>query len=228
MCLTILLVFRAQGEYCLNMKTIFLIHKASASVSKALVAGCFPWISTGRFIIGNEATARKFIALGLACLISACTIHDGAEVTLIRDSNLELEKTAADIGEAIRKDPELRSYSIRYNLNRYRAFIEGQVPHEADRAEVEQIFRQYYSGRIENNLQLIREMNGDELIRRIRAALTADDVPDVYNIDITTQGGVVHLAGSRPSHRDVDRILSIVLNVPGVDEAKAERLVYPK
>lgn len=165
---------------------------------------------------------------GLACLISACTIHDGAEVTLIKDSNQELEKTAADIGAAIRKNPELRSYSIKYNINRYRANIEGQVPHEADRAAVEQIFRQFYSGRIDNNLELIKAMNGDELVARIKAALTADDVPDVYNIDISTQGGVVHLAGSRPSHRDVDRILSIVLNVPGVDETRAEQLTYPK
>ena len=171
---------------------------------------------------------KNLVISGLTCCLSACTIHDGAEVTLIRDSNQELEKTAADIGEAIRKDPELRSYSIKYNLNKHRAYLEGQVPHEADRAEVEQIFRQYYSGRIDNNLRLIKDMNGDELVRRIRAALTADDVPDVYNINITTQGGVVHLSGSRPSHRDVDRILSIVLNVPGVDEAKAERLTYPK
>lgn len=210
------------------MKTIFLIIKTGTSHSKTLIEGYIPWVGRVKLVLLYDATVHKIITLLLVCFISACTLHDGAEVTLIKDSNQELEKTAADIGQAIRTDPELRSYSIRYNLNRYRATIEGQVPHEADRAEIEQIFRQYYSGRIENNLQLIREMNGEDLVRRIRAALTADDVPDVYNIDISVQGGVVHLSGSRPSHRDVDRILSIVLNVPGVDEAQAETLVYPK
>ena len=76
---------------------------------------------------------------------------------------------------------------------------------------------------VRNQLQVREELlTNDQLRQRVLQALASESLIRSEDLDIQANNGVVTIKGVRPNHREVDRILSVVVMVEGVKDVKSQ------
>lgn len=125
--------------------------------------------------------------------------------------------------ERILSDRSLSGAALNVSARGNVLTLSGTVGSISDKERIERMAREVPGiDRIDNQLSIPPALTDRELTERVEAALRANPDIDVEGIHIDSKNGVVTLSGSRPNHRDRDRILSVTLMVEGVREVRSE------
>lgn len=131
--------------------------------------------------------------------------------------------TLNSIYSALKADPSLGGYEIVLSGRGGTVVLTGLVDNAADRMRIEELARLTPGVlQVQNELAIKAPPADAELALRVRDALSAEPGIHAADIQVRADNGVVTLAGSQPSFRDVDRILSVAMTVNGVRDLNNE------
>jgi osmotically-inducible protein OsmY len=160
-------------------------------------------------------------------MLTACSHQSAPDYYVIKEPLFESSaKNKADLSQAIydmkqhiRNDPEISNYSIRVEVYDRATSLFGEVKNVSERKRIEEIAMFFIpENKIINSITLKEPVPDNELIERVRLAL-ANALPKVApKVGIDASDGKVILSGIPGSSHEIDHILSIVLDTPGVEE----------
>ena len=173
------------------------------------------------FLLGMTMTTVRVLTL-LLFVVSLPT-----QLVLAESSQNTSRILQEKVQSRLQADPDLGKYSIIVDLHGDVASISGEVENPDDQAKIADIVKNTTKVRaVINNLNVIHY--SDHLIfKEIEALL--DKQKDLSKpIYVKVDSGNVLLSGDVNNFRVVDRILSVVLNVPGVNQIKSNITVNGK
>lgn len=134
---------------------------------------------------------------------------------------------ATTVGEKIisRAKQELtkESYSLQVAENDNEVILKGSVGTTSGSEKIARIARESAPhATIRNQLVITEEVVTDEQIKnRVLAALKTEPLIKSDDLKISVDHGIVEIEGVRPNHREIDRILSVVVMVDGVRDVRS-------
>lgn len=104
--------------------------------------------------------------------------------------------------------------------------LEGKVASYQDKTRIEDAARRHIgTGKLTSNLT-IKALSEPDLAANVLGALKKESDIDLTGVSVkANKEGIVTFSGSRPNHREIDRILSIANMVDGVTEVKSEMTI---
>jgi osmotically-inducible protein OsmY len=174
-------------------------------------------------VVGSEASRQKLeeIARGIA---GVKVVQNSVRV----DPRLQVPEgdssfaLANRVRERVLAEPGVSSFDLTISAAGSVITLDGKVGSDEAARLIEQSARAVPGVEsVVSNLKIGVASRGTfppdaELSRTVRDALLREGDISIEGLDIHAHAGVVTLEGSRPDHRERDRILSIVLAVPGV------------
>jgi hyperosmotically inducible protein len=164
----------------------------------------------------SSVTRRLALAalVAFALLTAACASTQGP--------GTQLEDTAikTDVIARITADPDLNPFEISVDVNEGVVYLSGVVDERSDAAEATQVARRAAGVRNEvNNIRVGDQTAGERLddgtiTARVKAKLASEMNP--FNINVTTNDGVVQLVGRVPTAEDRRRAEQLARTVDGV------------
>lgn len=104
-----------------------------------------------------------------------------------------------------------------------RVKLEGQVGSERDRAEIVRLVRQVNGVQsIDDNLSLRAALPDSAIQESVHQALQHTEGIDMAGLKFDTRNGIVTVSGAVRNHRDIDRVLGVILMVKGVRDARSD------
>ena len=162
------------------------------------------------------------LALALALVVgtTACasTQTPGTQI----DDNAIQSKVNAKIAA----DPETNPFEINVDVNEGVVYLTGTVDDVEDRAAAERIAQSVRGVvRVDNEItygdQTVGEMIDDSTITaKVKSKIAADSTLNPFNIQVTTENGVVQLTGRVATSTAKDRASDIAEGVKGVRSVK--------
>ena len=198
------------GGYNLDLEVIAGVVTARGSVSSA--------VSKAR--VSEIAASLK----GVSRVINEVEVVASAQGAThgISVADLIIERT--------RRELTKESYSLKVALEGNDIVLKGTVDTLSGSQKIVQIAQSVAPGSLVRNQLIVKEevLTDNELRSRVLKALALDPQIQVNDLTIRAENGVIHIAGSRPEHRSIDRILSTVIMVDGVKDIKSSVVIGQK
>lgn len=138
-------------------------------------------------------------------------------------SNGPSSRLAEAIRSRIAANHSIGHYDIEILVTGNTAALVGQVLREEDSAAIARIARSTPGVvNLDNRLTVAPPTSDLVVTANVREALKKAGDVDLQGLDISASDGVVTFAGVRPTHREIDRILSVALMAEGVQNIKSE------
>lgn len=139
---------------------------------------------------------------------------------------------SSKLAEAIRTrvdaDHSLGHYDLEILVTGSTAALVGSVVKAEDGAAIARIARGTPGVVTVDNRLTVAPPTSDTVVEvNVREALQKAGDVDLAGLGISASDGVVTFAGTRPGHRDIDRILGVALMVEGVRDIKSEMTIAP-
>ncbi len=129
--------------------------------------------------------------------------------------------TAERIRDALSREPSLSNYSLEISVAGNLVQLIGESKTAQDRLLIEQITRSVVPDfKVDNLLQVKRGVTDEEITTKVREELIKDGIPGAEQLEVTTSSHVVTVSGKQPSSHDIDRVLSLILNVSDVENVE--------
>lgn len=165
-------------------------------------------------------------------------VQSVTDYTMIGNITAAEESLTHRIRDAVARELKIENYDLKVRRQNNHVTLSGAVANAGDSARIERIALDV-SGvkKVENNLEIRPSMdrfvmNDTELLARVEDALKESGDYSPKAVTLRAENGVIRLEGSLPSHRAVDKTLSVVLMVPGVKDVdsglKVQGRPYPK
>ena len=104
-----------------------------------------------------------------------------------------------------------------------RVKLEGQVGSANDHSEIVRLVRGVEGVQeVVDNLSLRPAQPDSEIDHSVRQALLQAEGIDMTGLSIGTKDGIVTVHGAVKNHRDIDRVLGVILMVRGVRDARSD------
>ena len=134
------------------------------------------------------------------------------------------------IVERTQRELTKESYRLNVALQGKEVILKGTVDTLSGARKIVQIAESTAPGLIVKNQMLVKEevLTDNELRDRVLKALALDPQIQISDLIIRAENGIVHVSGSRPEHRSIDRILSTVIMVEGVKDVKSSVVIGQK
>ncbi|MCO6432512.1 MAG: BON domain-containing protein [Deltaproteobacteria bacterium] len=116
------------------------------------------------------------------------------------------------------------SYSIDVIQKDGTVYLRGETQSESDKKAAQEA-AQHVAGdlKIINEIRVRTESISDsQITQNVLGALQSEQAPGLEGVSLSTIEGVVHVKGAVKNHREIDRILSIALMVPGVKSVRSD------
>ena len=199
------------GGYNLDLEVIAGVVTARGSVSSA--------VSKAR--VSEIAASLK----GVSRVINEVEViasSRGATTHGISSADLIVERT--------RRELTKENYSLKVALEGKDIVLKGTIDTLSGSQKIVQIAQSIAPGSLVRNQLIVKEevLTDNELHGRVLKALALDPQIQVNDLTIRAENGVIHIAGSRPEHRSIDRILSTVIMVDGVKDIKSSVVIGQK
>ena len=150
---------------------------------------------------------------------------NGAAVT--SESPLDpLERVRKQALLAIKKLTTLKSYEVDVAVSESTVTITGSATEDADIKKITKAVQNVSGQRNVTNTMTIRPRPADaELESAIKRALSDEANLNWEGITVRVVNGIAYFEGTKPNHRDIDRILSIANMVDGVARVESKMKV---
>lgn len=169
--------------------------------------------------------ARYVLPVILLCLPAGVAAEGTREVL----SGIEHELSTS---------PAIGAHDVSVTYRNNMILFEGWVSDESAKAELDRIAHRYDSDAYVNNNVEVRNIGRARIdsITRVEGRSDTELQSDINqalheaglsmeNLAISVNDNVVDISGDRESFEEVDQILSIILNVPGVEDIRSEVMV---
>jgi osmotically-inducible protein OsmY len=150
---------------------------------------------------------------------------NGAAVT--GESPLDpLERVRKQALLAIKKLTTLKSYEVDVAVSESTVTITGSATEDADIKKITKAVQNVSGQRNVTNTMTLRPRPADaELESAIKRALSDEANLNWEGITVRVVNGIAYFEGTKPNHRDIDRILSIANMVDGVARVESKMKV---
>ena len=151
------------------------------------------------------------------------------------------EAAAAGSGQALadqilirlQAQPLLQHSRLRWETGNGAVTIYGITATDAERSLAEEVIRKTPGvASVSNQIAVSprarfnpRGLSDSQVNEAVITALERSGGHNLAGLRVTTEGGVVSFSGSRPSFRDIDRILAIFLTVDGVADVNSNMTI---
>jgi osmotically-inducible protein OsmY len=127
---------------------------------------------------------------------------------------------------AVKKLSNLKSYEVDVSVGDKSIEVLGNATEPVDITKIGNAIREVAGKRVVENKMTLRTRPSDsELEELVRRALSEESNLDWQGIDISVHQGVAMFEGTKPSHRTIDRILSIANMVDGIARVDSKMTV---
>ena len=163
-------------------------------------------------------------AIGLTCCSNAMADNSDAVLSAIKQN--------------IKSNPHLENVDAQFGISGDVVSVSGTAATAEEKALLENVVRTTSGvGKVESNITIVPragltpgslQVPDDELKTQIANALTKDGYAPGPQLQFAVTNGVASFSGSRASFREIDRILAITMNVPGVKDVKSTMTIGGK
>ena len=127
-----------------------------------------------------------------------------------------------DMKAALRREPGLKNYSVSITQENDKFILNGKAGTEREAELVEQTARRYAGPvPVVSNITAPPAPTDAEISTRVAQALHDDPEVNMNGIEYRVENGRVYFSGHKANHREIDRILTITLMVPGVKDVRS-------
>jgi len=115
------------------------------------------------------------------------------------------------------------NFSLQVAERGQEVILTGTVDTTAGGQTIARIASDMATGRTVTNQLVVREqvLTDSELVSRVLTALKQEPLIRTEDLKISASRGIVEIEGIRPNHREIDRILSVVVMVEGVRDVRS-------
>lgn len=130
---------------------------------------------------------------------------------------------ADKITSRARQELTKENFSLHVSQSGNELLLKGQVDTTEGAQRIRRIAEEEAPQRvIRNQLVVTEEVVTDDQIRsRVLTALNKEPLIKTDDLQISVKDAIVSIEGVRPNHREIDRILSVVVMVEGVKDVKS-------
>ena len=182
---------------------------------------------------------QKSVETGLSALVAASlvTLLGACASTPTQKSTSEFVDDAAltaKVKTELAESPEVKAHEV--NVETYRGVVQlnGFVDTPSARAAATQVASSVSGVKeVRNNLQVAEhtsiEGSADDTMvtAKVKTALITEPMTKAYQIDVTTQQGIVQLAGFVDSPTEKSKATEVARSVPGVKDVRNDLQVKP-
>ena len=130
---------------------------------------------------------------------------------------------AQAVRNALAASPEIKTYSINIGTRGGVVTLSGEVGTLEEKRIIERVARSVPGvSELHNQLTLRPGGSDAEVAAKIREALASDPQARSAGVQVEVNNGVATVRGKTHNHRETDRILSIVLMIPGVKDIRSD------
>lgn len=193
------------GRYNLDIEVIGGVLTARGDVSSEIAKSRI--VEIAQSVAGVEKVINRVQVTGAAVIGTGSVSSSIAELIVQR----------------ARRDLKNENYTLNVVLEGQDVILKGTVDTVSGSRTLFRIAESVApSYKVRNQLVVKEEaLTDDELHGRVIQALKSDPQINIDDLHIRAESGVVYIAGSRPEHRSIDRILSTIIMVDGVKDVKS-------
>ena len=176
----------------------------------------------------KDSVLTKIQAIpGVTKVENTLTVKDSEATSHAANGDIEPTLSANELVRkhallSIKKLNDLKSYEVDVEVTDAKIIVSGNASSE-DTIKITKVVRSVADGRLVSNQMTLRPLpSDDEVVTRIRRALSEEKDLDWDGITISVDQGVATLSGAKPNHRIIDRILSITNMVDGVNRVESK------
>ena len=144
-----------------------------------------------------------------------------------------LAPVAGSIGEKILAQVKIEvtreNYALQIAEDDTKVTLIGTVDTTEGSRKIGRIAADLAMGKKVINQIVVREeaLTDEQLRARVLAALNREPLINTNDLKIAASRGVIEIAGERSNHRDIDRILSVIVMVDGVKDVRSSMRLVP-
>ena len=140
-----------------------------------------------------------------------------------KSANDQDRSIVAAVTETLRRHARASDHDISIIAINGRVKLEGQVGSSSDRTELVRLVRDVDGVQeVIDNLSLRPARPDSEINSSVRQALQNAEGIEMTGLSFETNNGIVTVHGAVKNHREIDRVLGVILMVRGVRDARSE------
>jgi osmotically-inducible protein OsmY len=183
-------------------------------------------VVTARGNVSNAISKARVSEIALS-LKGVRRVINEVEVIPTTQAGAQPHSIAQLITERTRRELTSEGYSLNVLLEGKDIVLQGTVDTVKGARQIVAIAESSAPGSVVRNQLVVKEevLTDSELRSRVLKALALDEQIRTDDLTIRAENGVIYIAGSRPEHRSIDRILSTVIMVDGVKDVKSSVVI---
>lgn len=139
------------------------------------------------------------------------------------EGDLQDRRLVSEITDVLRTNAVAADHDIDVIAINGRVKLEGQIGTDNDRAKILKLVRSVNGVEtIDDNLSLRPPRPDAEIHAAVRDALLNAEGLDMSHLTFETKNGIVTVHGNVNNHREIDRVLGVILMVKGVRDARSD------